>query len=118
MSMEAHSTDSGSVLETSPLLLREERDAANRWLVRFAPLLDPPETLDADVCRQRLAMVPALRAEGERALAALQAHAAPEDVELLATLRQAAGQLDGLADGLKRRLGALAPHDPEAAPDL
>lgn len=118
MSLQTGRQNGAPVLAVSPLLQQEARAAANRWLVRFTPLTDPTERLDADDCRERLTQVPALREEGARVLSTLEHDAAPEDAELLQTLRDAVASLGQVEQELRLRLTALAPADPEAAPDL
>jgi hypothetical protein len=114
----AHSTTAtASDLPLSPLLQREAREAANRWLVQFTPLLDDPQALNAAACRQRIGQADALRASGERVLKDLEDYPGPEDAELLTTLREAVQQLDGLQEALKLRLGVLAPGDPASTVD-
>ena len=103
---------------TRQMLVREARDGANRWLARFAPLLDDREHSSADECRRRLDLIDELRTEGDPALSTLEARAEGEDAALLTTLRDAVGQIDGLEADLKRRLGLLAPGDPEGLVDL
>jgi len=102
----------------SPLLLREAKDYATRWLTRFAPFLDGPEQLGAQDCRDRLALTPELRAEGEAALASLEAQATPLEAPLLETLRTALGELEHRERDLRRRLAYLAPGDPQGEVDL
>lgn len=101
----------------SPLLHREAVEGVNRWLARFAPLLQP-EGLDADRCRQWLQEIPTLREEGHQARETLEAQATQADLTLLTTLRQALRELDAQEAELRRRLGVLAPGDPEARVDL
>ena len=102
----------------SPLLNREAREAANGWLSRLSPLLDRIAPSQAEECRRRVAMVEALRPEGEQALARLEQQASQKDAILLQTLRDALAELDGIESDLRRRLAALAPGDPEGEVDL
>lgn len=118
MSLQSSRQNGSSVLAVSPLLQQEARAAANRWLVHFTPLTDPTERLDAEDCRQRLEQLPALREDGTRALATLEHDAGPEDAELLQTVKDAIASLAALEQDLRLRLSAVAPADPEAAPNL
>jgi hypothetical protein len=102
----------------SPLLHREAKEAANGWLARFSPLLDPSTELGAEDCRGRLEQVPELRAEGEAALKRLEAQATQADRTLLLTVRDALRELEHLENEMRRRLGLLAPGDPAGAVDL
>lgn len=102
----------------SPLLNREAREAANGWLSRLSPLLERAAPSHVAECRKRVALVEALRPDGEKALAGLQQQASQKDAALLQTLRQALGELDGIESDLRRRLAALAPGDPEGEVDL
>lgn len=97
---------------------QETRDAANRWLARFSPLLGNLDAATADEVRERLSLLPELRADGQRALAALEGEPRAADSAVLTTLRQAVRELDGLEQDFRRRLAALSPGDPEAAVDL
>lgn len=99
-------------------LLREARDTAHRWLARFAPLLEASDSLTSDDYHRRLDEIDALRRESEAVVSGLEAHAQAEDAPLRTTLQAAVGQLDGLELDTKRRLGALAPGDPEGVVDL
>ena len=102
----------------SPLLNRDARDAASRWLARFAPLLGGLDELGAEECRHRLAGLPELRAEGEQALSLLEQHATTADVSLLTTLRDAVREVAGHETDVRRRLARLAPGDPAGEVDL
>jgi hypothetical protein len=102
----------------SPLLNREAREAANRWLACFTPFLDSPDGLDAEATRRLLEQASALWTEGERRRQDLEQQAAQGDVPLLATLREALGELEAREGDLRRRLGRLAPNAPGAEVDL
>jgi hypothetical protein len=101
-----------------PLLLREARDSAQRWLARFSPLLDEPENLKADECRRRLERLQGLRSDSQQVLFSLQSQSGADDMELLTTLRQAVDELDDRESELRRRLAALVPGDAEGEVDL
>lgn len=102
----------------SPLLNREAREAANGWLSRLSPLLDRAAPSQVEQCRKRVALVEALRPDGEQALMRMQQQAAQKDATLLQTLRDALAELDGIESDLRRRLAALSPGDPEGEVDL
>lgn len=101
-----------------PLLQREARESAQRWLARFSPLLDEPETLKADECRRRLERLQGLRGDSQQVLFSLQSQAGTDEVELLTTLRQAVDELDDRESELRRRIATLAPGDAEGEVDL
>jgi hypothetical protein len=101
-----------------PILQREARDSAQRWLARFSPLLDEPETMRADECRRRLERLQGLRSDSQQVLFSLQSQAGTDYVELLTTLRQAVDELDERESELRRRIAALAPGDAEGEVDL
>lgn len=95
-------------------------ERAHRWIARFAPFVyDVPATTAAE-CRDLIARVQKLRDEGTPLLLALSAQESddPEHGALVATLRDAIPQLDGIEEDLRRRLARLAPGDPEGVVDL
>jgi hypothetical protein len=102
----------------SPLLNREAQDRANRWLARFAPVLEGTDSLGADETRRRLESVQGLRPDGQSALHNLRTQATQAEVPLIQTLASALNELDVLETELRRRLGALAPGDPQGQVDL
>lgn len=99
-------------------LAREVVREAQRWLVRFNPLLDDVEGLRADECRDRLRLVPGLRESGEQVVRRLREYGGPDDLPLRQTVEGAVRELDALEEALRRRLAWLAPNDPQAALDL
>jgi hypothetical protein len=103
---------------SSQARLRMARSAAHGWLARFSPLLDAPEELFADDCRDRLSLAHDLQRESGSVVADLEGAGTQEDTELLQTLRSAADQLDELERELRERLGFLAPGDPAGRVDL
>jgi hypothetical protein len=115
--LERHSEEQ-PVRMISPERQREAREGAHRWLARFAPLLDVPAGLSAADCRRRLELATELRGTSAPVLTALEGQAGAADAELLTTLREAAGQLDGVEGDLRERLGLLAPGDPAGIVDL
>ncbi len=98
--------------------LQADRDQANRWLARFAPLVRGMDTLSAKYCRSRLEALELLRPGVALGLASLRASHETEDGELLTTLESAEVQLDMIETSLKRRLASLSPGDPEGMVDL
>jgi hypothetical protein len=113
-----HEAVSNSSAPLSPLLQREAIARGHAWLSRFAPLLDEPAGLSAEEVRLRLEEVPGLRREGTTALSDLDTHSGAGEAELRDTLRQALDELEAREGELRRRLGRLAPGDPEAVVDL
>ncbi|MFN3648694.1 MAG: hypothetical protein ACK47B_03855 [Armatimonadota bacterium] len=99
--------------EPSPRL----RLRASQWLARYSPLLDPPETLSAKECRERLELIPELTRDGAEVEAELQADP-NADERLLDAVRDARTELDGLETGLRQRLGFLSPGDPAGVVDV
>lgn len=100
-----------------PASSREATEAANRWLRRFHSLLQDTE-MSAELCRERLRSVPALRSEGAAVLAALDRAGVPEDQEALLALRDAVAEMDARELELRHRLALLSPGDAEAGVDL
>lgn len=111
-------TEPYPVAPLSPLLHREAVEAAHRWLARFAPLLDGVDGLTLAESRQRLQSVDGLRADGQAALVRLVSHATVADQTLVDTLRSSLSELTALETDLRRRLGLLAPGDPNGQVDL
>lgn len=102
----------------SPRQLGKSRKRACDWLVRFEPMLADLDGMSAEDCRRSLQQLPALRADGQVALARLEQQALPTEAPLLATVREALRELNNLEPDYRRRLGALAPGDPAAEVDL
>jgi uncharacterized membrane protein len=95
------------------------REQANRWLARFAPLVNEanaPRT--AEECRWRIRTVRELRADSDAVKTLLEAHAGPEEARLLTTLQSAIRISAEVENNLRRELGRLAPGDPESLVDL
>lgn len=118
MRLETQQNESYPATPLSPLLNREAKESAHRWLARFAPLLDGVEGLGTQESRGRLEGIPALRAEGQAALQRLESQVSQADLNLLETLRSSLVELDAVEADLRRRLGLLAPGDPEGQIDL
>lgn len=110
--MRLENSESAQAPVPSPLLTREAKERANRWLARFSPLLDGLDGVGEEECRQRLADLPRLRGDGEAALQSLELQATAGEFGLLDTLRSAIRELDGLERDYRRRLALLAPGDP------
>jgi hypothetical protein len=120
--------DDGAGASLEGMWARRDRGAARRlarsitqayhWLARFAPLLEEIEGAGAEDCRRCLQQVPALRADGQPLLAELERLAPPAEGTLVATLRDALRELDGLEKDYRQRLGLLAPGDPAGEVDL
>ncbi|GAB4453003.1 MAG: hypothetical protein OHK0029_04930 [Armatimonadaceae bacterium] len=104
---------------TSQRSVREAaRDAARRYLARFSPLLYALQSDDAGEVRSALETLRELE-QGEReALANLEAHAEPQDAELVTTLRDAITQSHVVEEQLRRRLAFLEPGDQDGIVDL
>jgi hypothetical protein len=100
------------------LQLRRCRAQAERWLACFEPLLNYGSARRAADCRRRLRQIPVLRVDGQDLLYRLQVQATPAEATLVATLRDALRELDGLERDYRQRLGLLAPGDPAAEVDL
>lgn len=99
---------------TDPNELEQARSQALAWLKKLSPLLDDPAGLTTAEREVRLDLLPELRDDGPRALAALELLAKPEeDEELLKALREAVEQLDLLEGDLKRGTGGHWASDTE-----
>jgi hypothetical protein len=99
-------------------LSREAREGANRWLARFAPLLEAQESLTAAECRRRVKLAEELAPQGAAVLRDLEALGSESEAALLTTLRAAVGELGTLEADLRRRLALIAPGDPAGEVDL
>jgi len=93
-------------------------DCAQRWLARFAPLLDRDPLASVAVLKQQLTVAETLKRESGRTVAELSAWATDDDQTLLLTLREAVAQLDSLTEGVRRRVGELTPGDPAGTVNL
>lgn len=96
----------------------QERDEAikiaNRWLAKFAPLLDVQESDSGSTLRYRLKTLIELKAEGESTRQIIHAH----DLVLADTVAKALTQLPQIEDDIRDKLGFLEPGNPEGNVDL
>lgn len=87
---------------------------ANRWLAKFAPLLDVQETDSGSTLRYRLKTLQELKSEGESTRQIIHAH----DLVLADTVAKALGQLPQIEDDIRDKLGFLEPGNPEGNVDV
>ncbi len=99
-------------------LTQQAREEVNSWVARFVPLVMSTETLDTTTTKERLALVKVLTNEENKVSQSIAKLNALEDSELISTYRQARSQLSSIESDLKRKLGKLAPGDPQSAADL
>lgn len=94
------------------------REQVNAWVARFVPLVMGADPLDRKTTEDRLALTERLRDEAPEVALASARLDAVADHDLLSTFRQARSQLPAIEQDLRRRLGRLAPGNPDSLADL
>ncbi len=102
----------------SPLLQREAREAAERWLARFAPVLDPVDQQEVKELKRRVGLIDALQQDEQRVEDDLVWAGDAQDETLLATVRSARAELESRERELRSRIAELAPGSPEGVVNL
>lgn len=93
-------------------------DQANAWVARFAPLIMNDRVLTAEEVKDLLKRLDQLRAEAPGVRGQLSLYGAQIEPSLATTFDHAVEQLDSVEEDLRKRLGKLAPGDPEGIADL
>lgn len=97
----------------------EIRDETNEWLARYAPLVMPSQRiLTADEVHGQLKALEELRVAAPTVLDRSRNLIGPDAPQLVTTLQQAVGSLDGLENDLRRTLASLEPGNPKGIVDL
>ncbi len=96
----------------------QQRDLANAWIARFAPLVLQNDAISAEELHRRIELTHRLKDEYPGIYQGLLDAGCSASDELSQTLQQAAGQLESIEADLRNRLGAVAPGDPKGLVDL